>query len=270
MKKFVKVVMSGALVAAMGCTLAAGLVGCGGEESEELNITGSTSVQPLMEKLAAAYEETNENVTINVSGGGSGVGVEDAAAGKVDFGMASRELKDDEKATVKGQAIALDGIALIVNKDSTLTSVTKAQVKALYENGTAIDSIVAALSREDGSGTRSAFEEIIGIKSLYNGQGFEEISSTGTVKTNIAGNKAANTIGYISLGSLDDSVKAVKFEGVEATVENIKNGTYTLSRPFNIVYKEGSLSETAQDFIDFIMSEDGQAIVTSEGYITVS
>lgn len=264
-------ILAGALCVAVAGASMGALAGCGAKgDKAEITVTGSTSVQPLMEKLAAAYEEKHDNVIINVSGGGSGVGVTDAQSGKNDFGMASRGLKDSETG-VTSQKIADDGIALIVNKNCTVTNVTKTEIKALYEQGTAIQGkLLGALSRAEGSGTRDAFHELTGIKTLFKGTGFEEIEQTSAVITSIVGNNAGNTVGYISMGSLNSTVKALNYEGVAATTANVSNGSYELSRPFNIVYKsESDLSEAAKDFINWIMSAEGQAIVTANGYITV-
>ena len=130
---------------------------------------------------------------------------------------------------------------------------------------------ITVVSREDGSGTRGAFVELFGIDADGEDNTTEDAeitNSTAVMMTTIAGN--AQAIGYISLGSLNDTVKAVSIDGAEATVENIQSGTYKVSRPFNIAYKEGSLSEVAQDFVNYIMSADGQAVIEEEGYIPVS
>lgn len=272
MKKATKILMCALCVAAIGGSVGA-MGGCNKGTTRELVITGSTSVEPLMKKLAAAYEEKHSDVEINIGVGGSSVGVSDAKSGKSSFGMASRELKADEAADgMVSVKIAVDGLAMIVNKNCAVESVTKEEVKALYESGTAIqDTIRGALSREDGSGTRDAFEELIGIESLYKGTGFEDgLSATGTVIANIQGNAAGNQMGYISLGSLNSNVKALKYNGVEATVATVSGGEYALARPFNIVYKDGALSGLAQDFINFILSPEGQAIVTANHYIAVA
>lgn len=248
-------------------------------EVEELYISGSSSVAPLMEKLASVYESFNPYVDITVQTSDSGTGVADAIAGKNDFGMASRAFKDSEiEQGVTSKQIAIDGVALVVNPDADLDDVTSDQVYQLYANGTAIGAITNAISREDGSGTRDAFDSL--IKSSAGDELGDLLTfnacvtiqqSTGGVKEVIATAGTTNTIGYISMGSIDDTVKTVKFEGVEATAENVKNGSYTLSRPFNIVYKsEDDLSEAAKLFIDFIMSDAGQLIAENEGYISVS
>ncbi|MGN1372707.1 MAG: substrate-binding domain-containing protein [Candidatus Coproplasma sp.] len=274
MKKINKV-LAGVLCLAVigaGCAAFAGCANSNEEETATITITGSTSVQPLMQKLAAAYEEIHTNVEINVSGGGSGVGVTDAQSGLNDFGMASRELNDTETGVVS-KKIADDGIAIIANTACTVTNVTAAEIKALYESGTPVqDTIRGAISREDGSGTRDAFHELLKISSLFSGTGFEEgYSSTTAVVSMIKNNAQANIVGYISMGSLTSEVKALNFEGVAATPANVSNGTYSLARPFNIVYKsEADLTDAAKAFIDWIMSSEGQAIVTSNGYISVA
>lgn len=280
MKKFVKVVMSGALVAAMGCTLAAGLVGCGGEESGtglsgELNISGSTSVRPLMLLLADAFETQNPDVSINVGGGGSGVGISDAKDGKVDFGMASKAVNDSALTTVQ---IAIDGIALIVNSECTVTEVTKDEVYSLYVDHTPIQGTIAdAVAREAGSGTRDAFEELTGMKdkaSIY--PNMPEFKDQGLVITEIEDNN--NVMGYVSLEALagNSKIKGLNYKAsadaaaVAPTAENVKNGSYTLSRPFNIVYNtEKGMSELAEAFLDFIFSQEAQTIITGNGQITV-
>ncbi|MGN0817449.1 MAG: phosphate ABC transporter substrate-binding protein [Candidatus Coproplasma sp.] len=269
MKKLTKVIMSGAAVAAIGCSMAFSLTACGDNGNDglsgEVNITGSTSVQPVMEILADAFENKHSGVDITVQGGGSGVGIKDTQDGKNDFGMSSRDLKSTETGIV-AKKICTDGVALIVNKSCTVNDVTKEQLKALYENVTTISSITAAISREDGSGTRGAFDEIIGISTVNSLVSIQ--NSTGAVITEIVGNSAGNTVGYISLGSVNDTVKTLKYEGVEPTVTNITNGSYKLSRPFNIVYKsEDTLSEAAKAFIDFILSDEGQDIIENQGYV---
>ncbi len=267
MKKMAKVIAGTVLASAMVCTVAA-TSGCG-SSTTEINIDGSTSVQPLMEVLAENYMSAHSDVIINITGNGSGTGITDAQNGTVDFAMSSRDLKSSETG-VTSMKIATDGIAAIVSTSCTVDDVTVDELKALYESGTAIqNTIVAAVSREEGSGTRDAWEELVGIESLYSGTGFDQYSSTSAVVSAIS-TSTGSTVGYISLGSLDSSVKALKIGGVEATAANVAAGSYAISRPFNIVYNTtNGLSEAAQDFIDYIMGSEGQAIVTAQGYISI-
>ena len=268
------------LAAAMSMTTVGLMTGCSGAD---ITVSGSSSVSPLMERLAQEYmdklaadDDSSNDVEIEVITSDSGTGVSDAQNGRNDFGMASRDLKDNEKGSVTSKQIATDGVALIVNTSVTdVTDVTGAQVYELYANGTAIGGLSAAISREDGSGTRDAFDSL--IKSADGAELADlekfadcvsEETGTGAVKTQVSGNAAV--LGYISLGSVDNTIKTLKFEGVEATAENVKSGDYKLSRPFNIVYtSEDALSDKAKAFIDFIMSAEGQEIVESMGYVSV-
>ncbi len=263
-KKVVSVLCAAALLGS-GAILGA----CGGKKDESKNVTisGSSSVTPLMEKLAAAYEQDHDvRITVNMSS--SGAGISDTQNDLNDFGMSSRKLKDEEKG-IKGETLCMDGIALIVNKNCDVTNVNKADVKALYENGTAIPdtTITAAIGRDASSGTRSAFDELLKITNGY----FKDASlltETGNVIEAIQ--NSTNSIGYISYGSLNDNVKAVSLDGVACTVENIKSGTYALQRPFVIVLKDGkTLSEAAQGFYDYIMGASAQTVISKAGYITM-
>lgn len=273
-KKVTSIVMSAAMLATFGVA-AFGLTSCDGSEIKEINISGSSSVSPLMQKLAAEYEKAHDNVAIIVNTSDSSTGITEAKEGKNDFGMASKGVKEDVLTTVQ---IATDGVALIVNKGCDVSDVTPAEVYDLYAEGLPLQTtIVAAISREEGSGTRDAFGDL--IKSA-DGKKLKELSSfaecvavqnaTGTVKEAIVSNSAANTLGYISMGSVDETVKTLKVNGVEATAENVKNGSYSLSRPFNLVYNtEKGLSEEAKDFLDYILSSEGQAVVAANGYVTI-
>ena len=266
MKKAMKILMS-AFCAAVMCFGALAMGACG-EKAATVTVSGSSSVTPIMEKLAAEYEKAHKNVRITVNMSSSGSGIKDTQNGLNDFGMASRDLKADKETGVKGEVLCRDGIALIGNKDCTFDNVKKADVKALFESNTPIPGtlITAAIGRDEGSGTRSAFDELLEIKS-YN-KGVSTVAETGSVIESIQG--ATNSIGYISYGSLSDKVKAVNLDGVACTTENIVNGTYALQRPFLIVLKEGSaLSEAAQGFYDYIMSKEAQSIITANKYISV-
>ena len=280
--------------AALVIILALGmLAGCGSEAGNEdagggpavtgtVVTAGSTSVQPLSEELAAAFMDANSGISVEVQGGGSGQGIKAVAEKIADFGALSRNVKDEEKSSVtKEYVIARDGIAVIVNPESQVDSLTLEQIKRIYtgeiKNWSEVggeDAPVVVVSREEGSGTRGAFTEI--TKILDKNEAGEEIDnttkdalvqgSTGAVIQTVA--TTPNTIGYVSLGSLGDSVKAVKVENVAPSEETVLSGEYKISRPFLYV-TGGELSEAAQLFIDFVMSEEGQAIVEESGFIPV-
>ncbi|MBK5263208.1 MAG: phosphate ABC transporter substrate-binding protein [Peptostreptococcaceae bacterium] len=264
-----------------------GLTACGGgnsgtEAGGSVVTAGSTSVQPLSEELAAVFMDANPDYTVDVQGGGSGQGIKSIQEGIADIGALSRNLKDEEKGSVSKEiTIALDGIAVVVNKDTTVTNLTLEQIRQIYTgeitNWKEVggkDTPITVVSREEGSGTRGAFVEITKVAVKDNAGNETDMTvanaliqpSTGSVKTTVA--STPNTIGYVSLGALDDSVKAVTVEGVVPSIENIIDGTYKISRPFIYVVGE-TVSETAQMYLDFVLSDEGQAIVVDNGFISV-
>lgn len=259
MKKILTLVLSFALA----CASMGAFAGCGSKDS--VTISGSSSVSPIIEVLAAEYEKTHDiKITVNTTS--SGAGISDTQKGLNDFGMSSRALEESETG-ITGTTLCMDGIVLIVNKNCDVTNVNSADVKALFENGTAIPNtpITAAIGRTVSSGTRKAFDELLNVGEYKNASTLEE---TGNVIEVIK--DSTNSIGYISFGSLKDNVKAVSLDGVACTLENIISGEYLLQRPFVIVLKKGKqLSEKAQGFYDYIMSEEAQALITSKGYVSV-
>lgn len=279
-KKRIAVFVAALALAAVVAVSSVAFTGCGAD----VTLTGSTSVQPLMEKLAEAFEEKT-GIVVSVGGGGSSVGVSDAQAGTVDFGMASRDLKDSETG-VTATKIAIDGVAIVVKKGVELASVTSEQLYNLFVNGTAIGSITKGAGREAGSGTRDAFDTIITDakgnsidknKATYNDV-VSENSSTGAVITAVE--KDSATIGYISYGSLDEEkLTAVPYQAVgdksavAININTIKDGSYKLQRNFNLILPEGgedALSEDAKAFYDYILSAEGQKIVSDEGYVSIA
>ncbi|MDD4797642.1 MAG: phosphate ABC transporter substrate-binding protein PstS family protein [Eubacteriales bacterium] len=248
----------------------------GQQLSGTLEVGGSTSVQPLMELFADDFMNTHADVEINVQGGGSGVGITSTVDGLFEIGMSSRELKQEEKD--KGlveTTVALDGIAITVNAQNPVTGLTTAQIQQIFKGEVTNwkdvggnDAPVVVYTREAASGTRGAFLELLKLqqdeKSLITPTALEA-NSNGSMKTNIAGN--ANAIGYISLGSVDGAVKALQVDGVAATVETVKDGTYPVYRPF-LLLSAGDESDLAKAFIEYILSGDGQAIVEEKGFIS--
>lgn len=245
------------------------------ELSGSLNISGSTSMEKLSNILAEAFMIKYPDVLVSAEFVGSSAGVEQVLAGAVDIGNASRNLKDSEKeAGAVENIVAIDGIAVIVDKANTVTDLTKDQLTGIYtgtitnwnELGGA-DQPIVVVGRESGSGTRGAFEEILKVEDLCKYS--NEINSTGGVMAKVASTPGA--IGYVSLDILDATVLAVKLEGVDATADSIKSGNYFLSRPF-VMATVGEISEqneNIQAFFDYLSSGEGKEMITSVGLITV-
>lgn len=253
-------------------------VGCGSKDSgggSKVSVSGSTSVGPLMEKEAEAYKSVDSKVSIEINQLGSSAGIKDAINGVAEIGMSSRDLKDEEKqAGLKEDKIAVDGIGIITHKNNEVKSLTMDQLKGIYTgkitNWKEVggkDAPIVVVSREDGSGTRDAFQEIVGYESTELTKEAQISDGNGNVKSTVAGNE--NAIGYTSFSYLDDSIHTLQVDGVDATAENAKSGKYKLSRPFLLVYKEDKLSENGKKFMEYITSEDGQKVVEEEGLITL-
>jgi phosphate transport system substrate-binding protein len=246
--------------------------------SGQIQLAGSTTVQPLAEVLAEAFMAENVDVTIEVQGGGSSVGVTSAGEGTVDIGDASRNVKDSEfEAFPELQVftIAYDGIAIVTNPDLELPTLSIEQVQQIfageitnYSEVGGPDAEIIVVSREEGSGTRAAFEELVMEANDSEAMITEDAllqQSNGQVRTTVS--TTPDSIGYLSFGFLDESVNAVAIDEVAPTVENVKNGSYSIYRPLNML-TNGAPSELAQAFLDFILSDMGQEIV-AEDYITV-
>lgn len=249
------------------------------ELSGQVQIAGSTTVQPLAEVLAEAFMAENPDVTIEIQGGGSSVGVTSAGEGTVAIGNVSRNVKEsefEEFPDLQVFTIAYDGIAIVSNPDLELPSLTIDQVKAIfageitnYSEVGGPDAEIIVVSREEGSGTRAAFEELV----MESGESEAVISedailqqSNGQIRTTVS--TTPNTIGYLSFGFLDDSINTVSIDGVEPSAANVKNETYPIFRPLNML-TNGDPDPLAKAFLDFILSADGQAIVAEE-YISVT
>lgn len=253
-------------------------VGCGpSSESngDKITISGSTSVGPVVEILAKDFQSKNEGVSIEVQQLGSSAGIKNAIDGTSQIGMASRDLKDEEKqAGLKETEIALDAIAVVTNKSNEVKNLTVDQIKDIYTgkitNWKEVggkDAPIVVVSREDGSGTRGAFEEIVGFEPQELVQDAQISDGSGNIKSTVEGNE--NAIGYISSSYVDDKVNQLKVDDQELTVENVKAKKYPLARPFILVNKEENMTEKGNEFIQFILSEEGQKIVEGEGLISI-
>ena len=243
--------------------------------SGSISMVGSTSMEKLANALSEAFMEKYPDVTVTAEFVGSGAGVEAVTNGTADIGNSSRSLKDEEKAAgVVENVVAIDGIAVCVDPANEVANLTKEQLTNIY-NGTitnwkevgGADEPIIVIGREAGSGTRGAFEELVDLKDAC--KYANELDSTGAVIAKVASTPRA--IGYASLDALDDSVKALSLEGVEATAENIKAGNYFLSRPF-VMATKGEISEQndlVQAWFDFVLGDEGQQVASEVGLITV-
>ena len=243
------------------------------ELSGTVNTDGSTSMESVVKALGEAFMELNPGVTVNYSGTGSGTGIQSAIDGTCDLGLSSRALKDEEKQNgAVENIVALDGVAVVINPANGVEDLTVEQIAQIFTGeitnwselgGT--DGEIAVFGREAGSGTRGAFEEIVGVEDAC--KYTNEYSSTGDVIGNVASNP--NAIGYASLSAVNDTVKAVKVNGVAPSEDTVKDGSYEIQRPFVMVTKEGAeLSEATQAFLDFAMSADAADIIAAAGAVS--
>jgi len=236
-----------------------------------VSIGGSTSVNPLMELLTEDYQKNHSNVKFTVSATGSGDGIKGAGEGTYEIGMSSRELTPAEIGTgLDALVIAIDGIAVILNNANPVSNLSTDQIKDIYTgkitrweqlgaSASGKSGGIAVISREPGSGTRGAFEELLKFQDQLV-KGAIEFDGTGAIKAEVSRN--ADAIGYISLGSLDSTVKPLIVGGVAPTTANVVNGSYKIARPFILVTKRGApLNAQTKAFVDWIMASAGQNIV---------
>jgi len=247
------------------------LSGCSSSITGTITESGSTTVQPLAEKLAGAFKAENPDTNIVIQGGGTAAGITSVNNGLVDIGAASRELTASDPALVK-HLLARDGIAIIVPPSNPVINLTKDQVIAIFAgnitNWSQVggpDKGIDVVAREEGSGTRTAFQDLVMGKALIKADAILQ-PSNGAVKTAVSSDPQA--IGFISFGYIDSSVKALAINGVAATEPNAKNGTYPIVRPLYFLTKTQPTG-IVKDFIDFCTGTDGQKIVAEEGYITI-
>lgn len=243
--------------------------------SGSIALAGSTSMEKLANAVAESFMEKYPNVTVTAEFTGSSAGIESLLSGTADIGDASRALKDSEKeAGAVENIVAIDGIAVITDSNNAISNLTQEELTNIYTGVTTNwselggdDNAIVVIGREAGSGTRGAFEELLGIEDqcAY----ANELDSTGAVMAKVAATPGA--IGYVSLDVVDDSVKAFSLEDVEATAENIKAGKYFLSRPF-VMATKGEISEQndlVQEFFNYLSSDEGKKVISGVGLITV-
>lgn len=253
------------------------LSGCGAASGNSLfgsvSTNGSTSMEKVIGILSEQFMEDNKDVTITYDATGSGTGIEAAASGTCDIGLASRNLKEEEIAKgLTATTLALDGIAIIVNENCPVDNLSVAEIAAIFMgeitdwsyfggNGS-----IACIGREAGSGTRDGFESI--TKTADKCVLAQELTSTGAVIAAVAG--STNAIGYAPFASVEGQpgIKVLTVDGISCTAENIVNGSYVIQRPFNLVVKADSkLSDTAQAFFDFMISGEADELIKAAGCV---
>ena len=267
MKKYISIMMAAAL------TISAATV-CNAKTQDSVTTDGSTSMEKVIGALGESFQnETGITFTYNPTGSGSGI--QAVLDGRCDIGLSSRDLKAEEvEAGLTATVLAYDGIAVIVNPENPVADLSLETIGDIYtgeitnwsEVGGA-DAEIVLIGREAGSGTRDGFESITDTEDacVYR----QELTSTGDVITTVSQNPAA--IGYASVASVKDSVKALTVDGVEATEENIKDGSYVVQRPFVLDTKAAeALNEAAQMYFDYITSEEANEIISAAGVVSAN
>lgn len=270
-------------IVAVGVLCLGVLTACGGKTTQKnalpdekassasVSMDGSTSMEKVIGILGESFQnDTGIAFTYNPTGSGSGIKA--VSEGRCDIGLSSRKLKDEEKASgLTETVIAYDGIAIIVNPDNPIKNLSLTDIVGIYTgkitNWSQVggkDEEIVVIGREAGSGTRDGFETITKTKDACKYR--QELTSTGDVITTVAQNP--NAIGYASAASIKDSVKALTVDGVTVNEENIKNGSYTVQRPFVLVTKKArALSEAAKKFFDYATSQASNALISKAGVV---
>lgn len=277
MKKFIAIVCSALIITLIAVGCAKGVASNENQNEESLtgtiSLAGSTSMEKLCEAMSESFMADNQGITVTVEYVGSGAGIESLSKGSVDIGNSSRNLKPEELSNgCVENVVALDGIAVIVDKNNGVTDISSENLKKLYtgeiknwkELGGA-DEAVVVIGREAGSGTRDAFEELLELKDKCDYA--QQLDSTGAVLAKVASTPGA--IGYVSLDVVDESVLSVSIDSVEANEQNILAGKYLLSRPFVMATKGdvSSQNELVQKWFEYVNSEKGKEIIKKVGLI---
>lgn len=247
--------------------------GCGQKsDSGTVSTDGSTSMEKVIGALGEAFEQEYDSVTFTYNPTGSGTGIQAVSEGRCDIGLSSRNLKDEEKEQGLSETVlAYDGIAVIVNPENDVSDLSVEDIAKIYKGEITNwkdvggkDGEIVPIGREAGSGTRDGFESITKTEDACKYR--QELTSTGDVITTVGGNP--NAIGYASLASVSDGVKAVSVNGVTPSEETVKDGSYVVQRPFVLVTKEDKkLSGTAQKFFDYVTSSDASDIISKAGVV---
>ncbi|MCQ1537627.1 phosphate ABC transporter substrate-binding protein [Methanocalculus taiwanensis] len=272
--------LAGAVVLLLAAALVSGCVGSDPSvEQRSISVTGSTTVLPIAQIAADAYMDQHPNDEILVSGGGSSVGIKAVGEKTADIGMASRDIKSSEMEQYPGvveHVIAVDGIALIVNPENPVSSLTLDQIKTIYKGEInnwkdvgGSDRQIVVVGRDSASGTREFFyDEVMKKEEFVRSQ--QELNSNGAVKQTVA--QTPDAVGYVGLGYIDTTVKAISINKdgtlVAPTIDNVKNKTYPIARSLHM-YTNGPKTGLVKDYLDFLMSAEGQQIVSKEGFVPI-
>ena len=273
MKKLICIALSAALALALtACGSKTEVIEASAALSGTVSTDGSTSMEKVIGGLGEMFMEMNSGVTFTYNPTGSGSGIKAIQEGRCDIGLASRNLKDEEAASgLTGTVLAYDGIAIIVNPENPVSDLDVATITKIYTgeitNWSEVggnDAEIVLIGREAGSGTRDGFESITGTKDAC--QYRQELTSTGDVITAVSQNPGA--IGYASVASVKDTVKALTVAGVAPSNETILDGSYVIQRPFVLVIKaDVQLSAAAQAFFDYALSADAHEIIIAAGFV---
>lgn len=257
------------IIGAIVClTIIVGISGCG-KGKNSITLAGSTAFQPFAEKLADLYMTKNPNITVTVQGGGSAVGIQSANSGAAQIGMADLVVLPAEAKDLIPTTVAKDGIAVVINPNNKVINLTTDQVRDIF-NGKitnwkelgGIDAAINVVSREAGSGTRSSFEDIVKDIKLKKDALIQD--SNGTIRETVAND--VNSIGYLSHGLINEKIKPVQVDGVDCTTEEIIAGNYKIVRPIFLLVK-GKMEGEVKNFIDFVLSEEGQKSIKDNGLL---
>lgn len=255
--------------------LVAAAAGCARKTAGTVSTDGSTSMEKVIGALGEAFEAESEGVSFTYNPTGSGSGIQAVQEGRCDIGLSSRSLKDEEIAGgLTATVLAYDGIAVIVNPENPVTDLDVDTIAELYtgkitnwKDVGGSDGEVVLIGREAGSGTRDGFESITGTEDACRYR--QELTATGDVVTAVSQNP--NAIGYASLASVKDSVRAVSVGGVAPTEDTVKNGSYVIQRPFVLVTRtDAPLSDVAQKFFDFAISADASSLISDAGAVAAN
>ncbi len=267
MKKFICILLV--------CVMALSLAACGSKEEKSVSTDGSTSMSKVINALGESFMENHSGVNFTYNATGSGTGIAAVKDGTCDIGLSSRYLKDSEKAEgLQETILAIDGIAIIVHSENAVADLTVEQISAIFKGEISNwkdvggnDGEIVLIGREESSGTRDGFESITDTEDACKYR--QELTSNGAVLTAVAENP--NAIGYVSLSSVKETVKAISVNGVVPSEATIKGGSYAVQRPFVLVTKDSvALSETAQAFFDYATSSAANEIISAAGVVPVN